>query len=97
MALLLTEADVKSILTMPLALEAVEASFHRLAEGSAILQSRQRLHHRIGVPILGLQVFDHLRILLVAQPEVVVGAGITVYGDVFRDLSGNGNWPHALW
>jgi alanine dehydrogenase len=44
MALLLTEADVKSILTMPLALEAVEASFRRLADGSALLHSRQRLH-----------------------------------------------------
>src|ERR1700739_189207 len=44
MALLLTEANVKSLLTMPLALEAVEASFRRLAEGSAILHPRQRLH-----------------------------------------------------
>jgi ornithine cyclodeaminase/alanine dehydrogenase len=44
MALLLTEADVKSILTMPLALEAVEASFRRLSDGSALLHSRQRLH-----------------------------------------------------
>lgn len=43
MALLLTEEDVKSILTMPLALEAVEASFRRLADGSAISHSRQRL------------------------------------------------------
>jgi len=44
MALLLIEADVKSLLTMPLALEAVEDSFRRLAEGSALLHSRQRLH-----------------------------------------------------
>lgn len=44
MALLLTEANVKSILTMPLALEAVEDSFLRLAEGSALLHPRQRLH-----------------------------------------------------
>jgi len=44
MALLLSEADVKSILTMPLALEAVENSFQRLADGSAVLHSRQRLH-----------------------------------------------------
>jgi len=43
MALLLSEADVKSILTMPLALEAVENSFQRLADGSAVLHSRQRL------------------------------------------------------
>jgi ornithine cyclodeaminase/alanine dehydrogenase-like protein (mu-crystallin family) len=43
MALLLTESDVKAILTMPLALEAVEDSFRRLADGTAISQSRQRV------------------------------------------------------
>jgi alanine dehydrogenase len=43
-ALLLSEADVKSVLTMPLALEAVEDSFRRLADGSAQLHSRQRLY-----------------------------------------------------
>jgi len=44
MALLLSEADVKQVLTMPLALAAVEDSFRRLADGSAQLHSRQRLH-----------------------------------------------------
>lgn len=44
MPLLLTEADVESILTMPLALELVEASFRRLANGSAVSHSRRRLH-----------------------------------------------------
>jgi alanine dehydrogenase len=44
MALLLTESDVRQILTMPLALEAVEDSFRRLANGTAILHPRQRLH-----------------------------------------------------
>jgi alanine dehydrogenase len=44
MALFLSETDVKSILTMPLALEAVENSFHRLADGSALLHPRARLH-----------------------------------------------------
>jgi alanine dehydrogenase len=44
MALLLSEADVKSLLTMPIALEAVETSFRRLADGTAILQPRRRLH-----------------------------------------------------
>jgi alanine dehydrogenase len=44
MALLLSEADVKSILTMPLALEAVEDSFKRLADGTALVHSRARLH-----------------------------------------------------
>jgi alanine dehydrogenase len=43
MALFLTESDVKAILTMPLALEAVEVSFRRLADGTARMHSRQRL------------------------------------------------------
>ena len=43
MPLLLTEADVKAILTMPLALEAVETSFRRLGNGAAVSHSRQRL------------------------------------------------------
>ena len=44
MALLLAEADVKAVLTMPLAIAAVEDSFRRLAGGTALLHSRQRLH-----------------------------------------------------
>jgi alanine dehydrogenase len=43
MPLLLTEADVKAILTMPLAMEAVEVSFRRLATGAAVSHSRRRL------------------------------------------------------
>jgi ornithine cyclodeaminase/alanine dehydrogenase-like protein (mu-crystallin family) len=42
--ILLSEADVKSILTMPLALQAVEDSFKRLADGTAQVHSRARLH-----------------------------------------------------
>ncbi|MGH7839482.1 MAG: ornithine cyclodeaminase family protein, partial [Candidatus Binataceae bacterium] len=38
-----SEAGVKTILTMPLALGVVEEPFRRLAEGSALLHSRQRL------------------------------------------------------
>jgi len=54
MPLLLTEADVKSILTMPMTLELVETSFRRLAEGKATLQYRQRLQ----VP--GQGVLNHM-------------------------------------
>jgi alanine dehydrogenase len=54
MPLLLTEADVKALLTMPLTLEAVETSFQRLADGTAKLQYRQRLH----VP--GKGVLNHM-------------------------------------
>jgi alanine dehydrogenase len=44
MALLLTEAIVRSLLTMPIALEAVEVAFLRLADGKALVHPRQRLH-----------------------------------------------------
>jgi alanine dehydrogenase len=43
-ALLLTEADVRALLTMPVALEAVEAAFRRLADGTADVHARHRLH-----------------------------------------------------
>jgi alanine dehydrogenase len=43
MPLLLTEADVRAILTMPLALETVEKSFHRLGDGTATSHPRRRL------------------------------------------------------
>ena len=44
MTLLLSESDVQSLLTMPLAIEAVEDAFRRLADGSAQFHARQRLH-----------------------------------------------------
>lgn len=44
LALFLTETDVRSLLTMPLALDAVETAFRRLANGSAIVHYRQRLY-----------------------------------------------------
>jgi len=44
MPLVLNEAEVKSILTMPMALDALDASFQRLADGTAILHPRRRLH-----------------------------------------------------
>ncbi len=44
MALYLSEADVRDILTMEIALKAVEDSFLRLADGSAVMHSRQRLN-----------------------------------------------------
>lgn len=43
MALLLTEADVRAILTMPLTMELVETSFRRLADKSATCHPRRRL------------------------------------------------------
>lgn len=44
MPLLLMEADVRALLTMPIALETVEAAFRRLADGTANVHPRRRLH-----------------------------------------------------
>jgi ornithine cyclodeaminase/alanine dehydrogenase-like protein (mu-crystallin family) len=44
MALYLTEADVRSLLDMRLAMETVEESFRRLGDGSAISHPRRRIH-----------------------------------------------------
>lgn len=43
MTLLLTEADVRSLLTMPIALEVVEDSLRRQANGELVLQPRRRI------------------------------------------------------
>jgi len=43
-ALHLTEADVQSIVTMPMALDCVEGGFRHLAAGNATVQPRRRLH-----------------------------------------------------
>ena len=73
MALLLSEADVRSILTMPMALDAVEQIFGRMAEGHAILHPRHRLnlpdkgflHYMAGADVLsgysGLKIYTSVR------------------------------------
>jgi alanine dehydrogenase len=43
MSLLLSETDVRAILTMPLAMELVEESFRRLADGTGVSHPRRRL------------------------------------------------------
>lgn len=43
MTLLLTEADVRSLLTMPIALEVVEESLQQQAKGELILHARRRI------------------------------------------------------
>ena len=69
MPLLLTEAEVKSVFTMPMALELVQTSFERLADGQATLQYRQRLH----VP--GKGVLNHM-----AAADLTTGyMGLKIY------------------
>jgi alanine dehydrogenase len=43
MTLLLNESDVRSLLTMPIALEVVEESLRELGDGKLVLHSRQRI------------------------------------------------------
>jgi len=73
MALLLKEEDVRTLLTMPMALEAVEEAFRRLAEGTGVLHSRQRiqlperafLHYMAGADTVagytGLKIYTSVR------------------------------------
>ena len=73
MVLLIKEADVQKILTMPLAMEAVEESFLRQASGDAITQPRRRvvlagkstLHYMAGVDqasgYLGMKIYTTSR------------------------------------
>jgi ornithine cyclodeaminase/alanine dehydrogenase-like protein (mu-crystallin family) len=63
MALYLTEQDVERLLTMPEAIEALDAAFRRQAEGQAINHSRERLYvpngtyHTMVAADLGLETF----------------------------------------
>ena len=49
-----------------------------------LLQRLRMLHLRFRVRILGVEVCDHVRISLLADPEVVVGADLAVEGVDFR-------------
>jgi ornithine cyclodeaminase/alanine dehydrogenase-like protein (mu-crystallin family) len=44
MTLLLQEADVRALLTMPDTIEAVEQAFRRVADGKALMHPRRRVH-----------------------------------------------------
>lgn len=68
MTLLLTERDVESLMTMDLALEAVESAFHDLAAGSGVNHPRRRvplkngmLHYMAGAlpaqGVLGMKLY----------------------------------------
>jgi len=72
MALLLSEADVRGLLTMPLALDAVEGAFRKLAAGEAQLHSRRRL-----------ELPDHAFLHYMAAADVAGGyMGMKIYTSV---------------
>src|SRR5260370_31325814 len=73
MTLLLSEADVRSVLTMPMALAAVEEISHRQQSGQAILHPRRRFelshggffHYMAGADMaagfLGMKLYTFVR------------------------------------
>ncbi len=73
MTLLLSEADVRSVLTMPMALAAVEEISHRQQSGQAILHARRRIelphggyfHYMAGADMaagfLGMKLYTFVR------------------------------------
>lgn len=76
MALYLREADVRALLPMRLALDAVEESFQRQADGTVVLHTRHRLH----LP-------DHVFFHYMAAADKVAGfMGLKVYSWVASRL-----------
>jgi hypothetical protein len=54
-----------------------------------VLQRRRRLHDRVGVGILVLQVLDDLRVLLAAQPVIIIDEPVAMNLGNLRDLRGD--------
>lgn len=72
MALLLSEDDVRTLLTMPIALDAVEVSLRRLADGRAVLHSRRRI-----------ELPEHAFLHYMAAADLVGGyMGLKIYTSV---------------
>ena len=61
---------------------------HLLVE--SVLERQRRLHHRVGVGVLGVEVGRHVGVRLVPEPEVVVLAPIAVDLVDLRDSLGHG-------
>ena len=66
----------------------LDVAEHLLVE--SLLKGLGRLHHRVGVGVLGLEVGRHLGVGLVPQPEVVVRPGLAVEGLHLLYLLGRG-------
>src|SRR5262249_20755618 len=58
--------------------------------GGLFLEGLSRLHHRIGISVLGLEIGADLGIRFVAQPEIVVGERASVDLGRVRDFLRNG-------
>ena len=91
--LLLREGDVRQLLTMSLALEAVEAATRQQAEGTAINQPRRRLSPKHGVFLHYMAAADTVRDYLGMKIYASGPQGIRFLVPLFRGSTGE---PLAL-
>jgi ornithine cyclodeaminase/alanine dehydrogenase-like protein (mu-crystallin family) len=88
MALLLSESDVRSLLTMPIALDAVEQSFLRIADGTAVLHPRQRLHPPNGAYLHYMAAADSVSGYMGMKLYTSARGGLRFVVPLFRTATG---------
>jgi ornithine cyclodeaminase/alanine dehydrogenase-like protein (mu-crystallin family) len=88
MALLLIESDVRSLLTMSIALAAVEESFLHLADGSAVVHSRQRLHPKEGAYLHYMAAADSITGYMGMKLYTSARSGLRFVVPLFRTGTG---------
>ncbi|MBI3406120.1 MAG: ornithine cyclodeaminase family protein, partial [Acidobacteria bacterium] len=88
MTLLLRESDVRSVLTMPIALEAVEQSMRRLADGNATLHLRQRLHTPDKALLHYMAAADHIDGVMGMKIYSWVGGKLRFIVPLYRTKTG---------
>ena len=62
-----------------------------------LLKPFGRLHHGLGVAILRFEILDHLWVVALAKPVVIVGARLVVYREILRNLLRHGWFQWSLY
>src|ERR1700722_13175726 len=88
MTLLLTEADVRSILTMPIALEVVEDSLRQQANGEMILHPRRRIKMPDNAILNYMEAADTVRGYIGMKIYTVAGGIARFIIPLFRSATG---------
>jgi alanine dehydrogenase len=88
MTLLLTEADVRSLLTMPIALEIVEESLRRQGNGELVLHPRHRIKHPDNALLNYMAAGDPVRGYLGMKLYTVVRGVARFVVPLFRSTTG---------
>ncbi len=88
MTLLLRESDVRSVLTMPIALAVVEESMRRLADGNATLHLRQRLHMPDKALLHYMAAADHVSGVMGLKIYSWVGGKLRFLVPLYRSKTG---------